>query len=263
MNDANEPLTGTVPVGTGGPDQQEASVARLLHALRDSFGARAVTTHEAFEVEAVRQAVGASDPPQLGLRLRNLRGRVVDGLRLDRTTDADRPLWFVTAEVDEPQPLTVAALVAKPVEHQGARVITLAQVDELHERASGTAHRTFKAHRDRLTEGEDYFTGEVETKGGRQTSPPSDRVGLPAPDEAPKRRPRLARPKEPRPWVLPAQGPGRGAPARGPRRGARGGAPRRAGRPRRDDREAPRRFRRHEPPAHPLRHPPRHAGIPC
>lgn len=71
---------------------------------------------------------------------------------------------------DTNEPLTVSALAAKPLVHRGCRVVTLAQVDQLHGRAEGTARRNFTAHRDRLEEGEDFFLVEVETKGGRQTS---------------------------------------------------------------------------------------------
>lgn len=43
------------------------------------------------------------------------------------------------------------------IEHQGQRVVTLAMVDEVHERPEGTARRNFNEHRPRLIEAEDYF----------------------------------------------------------------------------------------------------------
>lgn len=50
---------------------------------------------------------------------------------------------------------TVKALT--PIEHEGQRVVTLAMVDELHQRANGTAGRNFRQHRDKLIEGQDYY----------------------------------------------------------------------------------------------------------
>ncbi|MHC8404326.1 ORF6N domain-containing protein [Pseudomonas sp. TMB3-21] len=43
------------------------------------------------------------------------------------------------------------------VEYDGHRVVTLAMIDQVHERAEGTAGRNFREHRERLIEGEDYF----------------------------------------------------------------------------------------------------------
>ncbi|PTV65592.1 ORF6N domain-containing protein [Pseudomonas putida] len=43
------------------------------------------------------------------------------------------------------------------VEYQGQRVVTLAMIDQVHERPEGTARRNFNEHRDKLIEGEDYF----------------------------------------------------------------------------------------------------------
>ena len=43
------------------------------------------------------------------------------------------------------------------VEYRGQRVVTLAMIDQVHERAEGTAGRTFTAHKERLIDGEDYF----------------------------------------------------------------------------------------------------------
>lgn len=43
------------------------------------------------------------------------------------------------------------------VEYQGQRVVTLAMIDEVHERPEGTARRNFNEHRPRFIETEDYF----------------------------------------------------------------------------------------------------------
>ncbi|MBT2333592.1 ORF6N domain-containing protein [Variovorax paradoxus] len=43
------------------------------------------------------------------------------------------------------------------IEYRGARVVTLAQVDEVHERPDGTAGRNFREHRARFAEGTDFF----------------------------------------------------------------------------------------------------------
>ena len=43
------------------------------------------------------------------------------------------------------------------VEYRGQRVVTLAMIDQVHERPEGTAGRNFREHRDRLIEEADYF----------------------------------------------------------------------------------------------------------
>jgi len=43
------------------------------------------------------------------------------------------------------------------INYRGERVVTLAMVDQAHERPSGTARRNFRKHRTRLIEGEDYY----------------------------------------------------------------------------------------------------------
>ena len=43
------------------------------------------------------------------------------------------------------------------VEYQSERVVTLSMVDEVHQRADGTARRNFNEHRNRFIENEDYF----------------------------------------------------------------------------------------------------------
>ncbi|HEX8596721.1 MAG TPA: ORF6N domain-containing protein [Pseudomonas sp.] len=50
------------------------------------------------------------------------------------------------------------------VEYLGQRVVTLAMIDEIHERPEGTASRTFTAHKDKLGEGSDYFFADVTQK---------------------------------------------------------------------------------------------------
>ena len=44
------------------------------------------------------------------------------------------------------------------IEYRGTRVVTLTQVDAVHERADGTAGRNFREHRARFLEGVDFFT---------------------------------------------------------------------------------------------------------
>lgn len=43
------------------------------------------------------------------------------------------------------------------VEYRGQRVVTLAMIDEVHQRPEGTAGRNFRENKSRLIEGEDYF----------------------------------------------------------------------------------------------------------
>lgn len=51
----------------------------------------------------------------------------------------------------------IQRLANQPVEYRGQRVITLAQMDEAHDRPEGTAGRAFRKHKDKLVEGEHYF----------------------------------------------------------------------------------------------------------
>lgn len=51
----------------------------------------------------------------------------------------------------------MAALLASPREHEGVRVVTFADVDEMHERPKGTAARNFAENISRFTEGRDFF----------------------------------------------------------------------------------------------------------
>nr|WP_315403153.1 ORF6N domain-containing protein [uncultured Pseudomonas sp.] len=50
------------------------------------------------------------------------------------------------------------------VEYRGQRVVTLAMIDQVHERPEGTAGRTFTAHKGRLIEGADYFFADTSQK---------------------------------------------------------------------------------------------------
>lgn len=50
------------------------------------------------------------------------------------------------------------------VEFRGQRVVTLAMIDQVHERPEGTASRTFTAHKERLIEGADYFFADTSQK---------------------------------------------------------------------------------------------------
>ena len=43
------------------------------------------------------------------------------------------------------------------IEYQGQRVVTLAMIDQVHQRPEGTARRTFSDNRNRLIEGEDFY----------------------------------------------------------------------------------------------------------
>jgi hypothetical protein len=62
----------------------------------------------------------------------------------------------------------IAALAASPLVHSDVRVVTLAQVDELHARPAGTAKRNFNANKKRFVEGRDFFAlqpDEIRTAG--------------------------------------------------------------------------------------------------
>lgn len=59
----------------------------------------------------------------------------------------------ITISGDSAKPLKLPEII-----HKGQRVITLAMMDAVHERSEGTARRNFNANKDKITEGEDYFT---------------------------------------------------------------------------------------------------------
>lgn len=54
-------------------------------------------------------------------------------------------------------PVVVNNVALAPLEVAGERVLTLAMVDEVHGRPSGTARRNFNANKERLVEGEDFI----------------------------------------------------------------------------------------------------------
>lgn len=53
--------------------------------------------------------------------------------------------------------LQISGVELAPIEYAGQRVLTLAMIDQVHQRPAGTARRTFNSNRARLIEGEDYF----------------------------------------------------------------------------------------------------------
>lgn len=53
--------------------------------------------------------------------------------------------------------ITINNVELPVVEYRGQRVVTLAMVDQAHERPEGTAKRNFSEHRQHLIEGEDFF----------------------------------------------------------------------------------------------------------
>ncbi|KIL72369.1 phage antirepressor KilAC domain-containing protein [Bacillus badius] len=55
----------------------------------------------------------------------------------------------------EQSPVNISDLKIK--EYRGQRVVTLKDIDEVHERREGTAKRNFTQNKNRLIEGEDYF----------------------------------------------------------------------------------------------------------
>lgn len=50
------------------------------------------------------------------------------------------------------------------IEYRGQRVVTLAMIDQVHERPEGTAKRNFAEHRSRLIEGEDFYSVTTDQK---------------------------------------------------------------------------------------------------
>ncbi|MNZ30539.1 ORF6N domain protein [compost metagenome] len=67
------------------------------------------------------------------------------------------------------------------IEHQGQRVVTLAMVDEVHERPEGTARRNFSEHRPRFIEAEDFFevtAHEIRTQSLAEVFPPRTPKGI-------------------------------------------------------------------------------------
>jgi len=68
-----------------------------------------------------------------------------------------------------------------PVEYKGRRVITLAMMDEVHQRPDGTASRNFREHRQRFIESEDYFevtADEIRRQSLGRVFPPRTTKGI-------------------------------------------------------------------------------------
>ncbi|MDP3627112.1 MAG: ORF6N domain-containing protein [Hydrogenophaga sp.] len=55
------------------------------------------------------------------------------------------------------QVVTINETELQVIEYRAQRVVTLAQVDTVHDRPEGTAGRNFREHRERLIEGEDFY----------------------------------------------------------------------------------------------------------
>lgn len=63
---------------------------------------------------------------------------------------------------DEMRPVTINATSLSPFMYQGKRVVTFAMIDEVHQRLTGAARKSFNAHRQYFTEGKyfDRLTGQ-------------------------------------------------------------------------------------------------------
>ncbi|MBV5309113.1 ORF6N domain-containing protein [Chromatium okenii] len=63
----------------------------------------------------------------------------------------------------------INSIEVTPIIVRGQRVLTLAQIDKIHERPAGTARKRFNDNKNRMTEGEDYFVleqaSEIRTHG--------------------------------------------------------------------------------------------------
>ncbi len=53
-------------------------------------------------------------------------------------------------------PVVVNGVSLTPIEIDGQRYVTFAQVDQTHKRAPGTASRNFRENRNRFIDGEDF-----------------------------------------------------------------------------------------------------------
>jgi hypothetical protein len=53
--------------------------------------------------------------------------------------------------------LQINGIALVPIEYSGERVVTLAMIDQVHQRPDGTARSNFAEHRARLVEGEDFI----------------------------------------------------------------------------------------------------------
>ncbi|MBU2753109.1 hypothetical protein HFU84_02385 [Acidithiobacillus sp. CV18-2] len=77
--------------------------------------------------------------------------------------------------------ITIQNVDLPVVEIEGLRVVTLAMVDKVHQRPSGTAKRNFREHRPRFIETEEYFevTGdEIRTQSLGHLFPPRTPKGI-------------------------------------------------------------------------------------
>ena len=71
-------------------------------------------------------------------------------------TKGSKPMDTV-APINAVSKIAIANTELPIVEYQGQRVVTLAMIDQVHQRPEGTARRNFNTNKDRLIEGEDYF----------------------------------------------------------------------------------------------------------
>ncbi|HEK0680370.1 TPA: ORF6N domain-containing protein [Proteus mirabilis] len=53
--------------------------------------------------------------------------------------------------------VTINATSLSPFMYQGKRVVTFAMIDEVHQRPTGAARKSFNAHRQYFTEGKDFY----------------------------------------------------------------------------------------------------------
>lgn len=87
---------------------------------------------------------------------------VIEGEEFVFAEQAQPELDLDTAPKPAGNAISIAGHRLERIEWQGQPVVTLAQVDEVHERALGTARRTFNDHRARFVEGEDYVTEKLD-----------------------------------------------------------------------------------------------------
>jgi hypothetical protein len=72
-------------------------------------------------------------------------------------------------------PIDILGIALSPIEYGGVRVMTLAMIDQVHQRPEGTARRNFSEHRARLIDGEDFFeltADEIRTQSLGDVFPP-------------------------------------------------------------------------------------------
>lgn len=71
-------------------------------------------------------------------------------------TNGNQPMGTVTP-INAVSKIAIANTELPIIEYQGQRVVTLAMIDQVHQRPEGTARRTFSDNRNRLIEGEDFY----------------------------------------------------------------------------------------------------------